>query len=176
MKARRIRAVSLALLALAALALWHFRAGPRPAAAPGRPPAAARPLRPPPHANPNPAFGGPPIEDAPSELVRDLNSPSGDIHADLRELNDLFAAYRSAVHGLNPVGDNVDITAVLTGRNPLGFAFIPKDCPAINANGELCDRWGTPFFFHQLAGDRMEIRSAGPDRRMYTADDEVLTP
>ena len=58
----------------------------------------------------------------------------------------------------------------------LGFAFIPPGNPAINARGELCDRWGTPFFFHQLSGSQMEIRSAGPDRKLWTPDDEVLTP
>ena len=105
-----------------------------------------------------------------------LNSPATDIRADLRLLNDIFMHYRSAVHGDNPIGDNVDITAVLTGRNRLGFAFIPPNLPAINAQGELCDRWGTPFFFHQISGDEMEIRSAGPDRKMWTADDVVLTP
>ena len=78
--------------------------------------------------------------------------------------------------GRNPIGDNEDITAVLTGRNALGFAFIPKDCPAIDASGELCDRWGTPYFFHQLSAQEMEIRSAGPDRKMWTDDDEVLSP
>ncbi|HVW21136.1 MAG TPA: hypothetical protein VHC86_07950, partial [Opitutaceae bacterium] len=123
-----------------------------------------------------PAPAGPPREDAPSELVQGLNSPAGSIDADLRLLNDLFMHYRSAVHGLDPVGDNADITEVLTGRNALGYAFIPRDCPAIDAAGELCDRWGTPFAFHQLAGDEMEIRSAGPDRKLYTEDDEVLTP
>jgi hypothetical protein len=131
-----------------------------------------------PHANPNPP-GPPPggaIVDEPSELAKGLNSPTGDVHADLRQINDIFMHYRSAIHGDNPVGENVDITAVLTGRNRLGFAFIPPDCPAINADGELCDRWGTPYFFHQLSAQEMEIRSAGPDRKMWTADDEVLTP
>jgi len=114
--------------------------------------------------------------DQPSHLADNLNSAGGDIHADLRLLNDIFNQYRSAIHGSNPVGDNLDITAVLTGRNPLGFAFIPKDHPAIDAAGELCDRWGSPFFFHQLSGTQMEIRSAGPDKKLWTADDEVLTP
>ena len=116
------------------------------------------------------------IVDAPSHLADDLNSPKTDVHADLRLINEIFLAYRSAVRTDNPVGDNVDITAALTGKNRIGFAFIPKDSPAINSNGELCDRWGTPYFFHQLAGDQMEIRSAGPDRKMWTSDDEVLTP
>jgi hypothetical protein len=41
----------------------------------------------------------------------------------------------------------------------------------VNAAGELTDRWGTPFFFHQVSKAQMEVRSAGPDRRMWTADD-----
>ena len=114
--------------------------------------------------------------DAPSELVRDLNRPDGDIHSDLRALDEIFRQFRSSTHHLNPVGENAEITAALTGRNPLNFAFIPADFPAINARGELCDRWGTPFFFHSLSGTQMEIRSAGPDRKLWTADDEVITP
>ena len=135
--------------------------GPRPpAAAPasgaGAPPAAARRER--------------------SELADGLNSPSGDVHADLRLIDQVFIAYRQALRTGNPVGENADITAALAGRNKLGFAFIPADNPAINPRGELCDRWGTPYFFHQLSGEKMEIRSAGPDRRLWTADDIVLTP
>ena len=72
-----------------------------------------------------------------------------------------------------PVDDNIEITATLSGANPHVLAPLPRDHPAINANGELTDRWGTPFFFHQLAADFMEIRSAGADRRLHTPDDVV---
>jgi hypothetical protein len=111
-----------------------------------------------------------------SHLTDNLNSAATDVHSDLRLVNEIFMAYRGALLSGNPVGENAEITAVLTGRNKLGFAFIPKDCAAINRKGELCDRWGTPYFFHQLSGEKMEIRSAGPDLRLWTADDEVLTP
>jgi hypothetical protein len=111
-----------------------------------------------------------------SRLADNLNSRSGDVHSDLRLVNEIFIAYRGATRMEDPVGENVEITAALRGRNKLGYAFIPADCPAINAKGELCDRWGTPYFFHQLSGQRMEIRSAGPDRRLWTPDDEILTP
>jgi hypothetical protein len=111
-----------------------------------------------------------------SHLADELNSPATDVHADLRIVNAIFVAYRGAVHLEDPVGENGEITRALTGRNKIGFAFIPPDCPALNAKGELCDRWGSPYFFHQLSGERMEIRSAGPDKRLWTADDEVLTP
>jgi hypothetical protein len=65
---------------------------------------------------------------------------------------------------------------VLTGRNSLGLQVIPRGHRAINHRGELVDRWGTPFFFHQLSGNVMEIRSAGPDMKMHTEDDAVLEP
>jgi hypothetical protein len=181
----RRRSAALLLLVIAAGgAVWLVR--PRPAPPPLAPRIVrdARPVgaaavalgRLPPHANPNPPGPAEPSADAPSRLADRLNSPETDIRSDLRIVDDIFAAYRSATHGENPIGENVDITEVLTGRNKLGFAFIPKDCPAIDAEGELCDRWGTPFFFHQISGDEMEIRSAGPDRKMWTADDVVLTP
>jgi hypothetical protein len=111
-----------------------------------------------------------------SRLADGLNSPSGDVHSDLRQVNEIFIAYRGATRMEDPVGENSEITAVLKGRNKLGYAFIPADSAAINPKGELCDRWGTPYFFHQLSGQRMEIRSAGPDHRLWTADDEVLSP
>jgi hypothetical protein len=41
----------------------------------------------------------------------------------------------------------------------------------VNGQGQLIDNWGTPFFFHSLSRNEMEIRSAGPDRRMWTTDD-----
>jgi len=112
----------------------------------------------------------------PSHVADLLNSPTTDIHSDLRIVNELFDQFRSAIHGPNPVGENAEIVAALTGKNKVGFAFLPPNHPAINAKGELVDRWGTPFFFHQLSSDQMQIRSAGPDHKMYTDDDEVMTP
>lgn len=110
-----------------------------------------------------------------STLADTLNAPTSDIRADLRVLAEVVDAYRSNFRA-NPVGANPEITAALTGKNSLQLAVIPPEHPAINANGELCDRWGQPFFFHQLSGTQMEIRSAGPDKKMWTDDDAVLTP
>ncbi len=62
------------------------------------------------------------------------------------------------------------------GANPNGIIFLREENPSINAQGELCDRWGTPFFFHAESGTKMEIRSAGPDRQLWTDDDGVLKP
>jgi hypothetical protein len=110
-------------------------------------------------------------------LADSLNAPESDIHHDLLVLQDIFIAWRTNYpHDGNPVGENNEITAALTGKNTLQLALIPPDHPAINQHGELCDRWGTPFLFHQLSGTRMEIRSAGPDRKFGTPDDAILTP
>jgi hypothetical protein len=81
----------------------------------------------------------------------------------------------SSVFGGNPVGTNPEITQALNGANPKQINFIKtEDGMRINAQGELVDSWGTPFFFHQLSATEMEIRSAGPDRKMWTADDLVI--
>jgi hypothetical protein len=76
--------------------------------------------------------------------------------------------------GGNPVGLNSEITAALAGKNPKQINFIdPSAGMRVNANGELVDGWGTPYFFHQLSGTHMEIHSAGPDKKMWTSDDLV---
>jgi hypothetical protein len=119
----------------------------------------------------------PPAPEPRSPLADTLNAPGGDIHADLRGVLDVITAFRTNFpHAGNPTGTNAEITAALTGRNPLRLALIPPGHSAINPAGELCDRWGTPLFFHAESATRMEVRSAGPDRRLWTDDDVGLTP
>ena len=80
----------------------------------------------------------------------------------------------TSMFGGNPVGTNPQITRALNGENPKGVRFLkPEAGLRVNGQGELVDGWGTPFFFHQLSGTDMEIRSAGPDRKMWTSDDLV---
>jgi hypothetical protein len=76
--------------------------------------------------------------------------------------------------GGNPVGTNPEITKALQGDNPKQINFLRADGNRINARGELVDAWDTPYFFHQLSATEMEIRSAGPDKTMYTPDDLVI--
>ena len=80
--------------------------------------------------------------------------------------------YRSAF-GQNPVGTNPEITAALMGKNPKQINFVADSGLRVNDKGELVDAFGTPFFFHQISGQEMEIRSAGEDRVMWTYDDLV---
>lgn len=123
------------------------------------------------------ASGG--VDDAAESypIAAALNAPESNISRDLDTLSQLFDAWRSNFpRDGNPVGENAEITAALAGQNPLGLVLVPRGHRAINAQGELCDRWGTPFRFHQLSGQQMEIRSAGPDRKFATPDDAVWTP
>lgn len=106
------------------------------------------------------------------ESAAGLGASGGGIRDDLRILDVVFEQWATNFpRSGNPVGNNAEITAALTGANPLQLDLIPVDHPAINAKGELCDRWGTPFRFHQWSGTVMEIISAGPDRDFATADD-----
>jgi hypothetical protein len=91
----------------------------------------------------------------------------------LENMRTTIRQYGSMFDG-NPVGTNPEITRQLHGDNPKQIDFLKQDGNRVNANGELVDPWGTPYFFHQVSGQEMEIRSAGPDRVMYTADDLVI--
>ena len=73
----------------------------------------------------------------------------------------------------NPVGTNAEIMQAIMGGNPKGARLGPPEGQSLNDKGELIDRWGTPYFFHQLGKDQMEIHSAGPDQRMGTEDDLI---
>lgn len=80
----------------------------------------------------------------------------------------------NAAFGENPVGTNPEITEALMGKNPKQINFITAESGLrVNERGEMVDAWGTPFFFHQLSGQEMEIRSAGEDRKLWTFDDLV---
>jgi hypothetical protein len=78
-----------------------------------------------------------------------------------------------AAFGENPVGTNPEITAALKGKNPKQINFVEDSSLRVNDKGEMVDGYGTPFFFHQISGQEMEIRSAGKDRILWTPDDLV---
>jgi hypothetical protein len=92
---------------------------------------------------------------------------------DLKIVMNLFAHYRERFGGFPTGEDNATIVNALTGNNPGQMAFLEREHRAIDAQGQLLDRWSTPLHFHLIASDALEIRSAGPDHAMYTADDLV---
>jgi len=92
---------------------------------------------------------------------------------DLTDLAHALGNFALLVKGDNPLplGANEDIANALRGRNRAQLRFLPDAHRAFNAQGQLVDRWGTPLYFHAASRDRLEIRSAGPDRIMWTNDD-----
>lgn len=83
----------------------------------------------------------------------------------LQGYRDLFGAYPTAE-------DNPSLVAKITQPRG-GIRLIPATHPRISAGGALLDAWGTPFFFHFLSHRAIEVRSAGPDRELFTEDDIV---
>lgn len=77
--------------------------------------------------------------------------------------------------GSFPAGqENRDIMNALTGNNPEKLPVFPRNHPRIDAVGNLLDAWGTPFIFHPISSQYLEIRSSGPDREIFTDDDIVM--
>ena len=71
----------------------------------------------------------------------------------------------------NPVSTgNKQVLEQLMGKNKYNLVFLDSDNRRI-LDGQLIDQWGTPYFFHALEADQMEIRSAGVDKVMWTSDD-----
>lgn len=90
----------------------------------------------------------------------------------LQGVGQLLYTYRQGLGGL-PSGQNEDVVAALLGGNEKHTALLRGDCPAIR-NGQLVDTWDTPYWFHSVSSRQMEVRSAGPDRQLFTADDLIL--
>ena len=145
------------LLVLLAAALWLMtRAEQKPA---GKAPEPARPRS---------AVPAAAQAQAPLPLQPDVGV-TNEAASDLDRITLMLRDYRT-IAGDNPIGSNAEIVQALSGDNPRQAKILPEDLPR-NSSGELVDRWGTPYFFHQLSRNSMEIRSAGADRRMWTSDD-----
>lgn len=113
-----------------------------------------------------------PSPENPSHSWERLLATDGGPIEDRAALEDIVTNYlQSAPHNIRPpLGTNDEITRALMDRNTLGDSAIPASHPAI-VSGQLVDRWGSPWHFHQLSADVIEVRSAGLDRRLFTADD-----
>ncbi len=176
---RRALYTTLALIVVAGLTAWWLRtrsSAPESSAAP-----VARATQPRPGVAPRAAKLAALAAEIPPESISPiadaLGAPNGTIRRDVEILNEVLVAWQTNFpRDGNPTGENEEITVALAGDNRLHFAFIAPNHPAIDPDGRLCDRWGTPFRFHALSGTQMEIRSAGPDRKFGSADDVEFAP
>lgn len=103
-----------------------------------------------------------------SRQLRQSEEPLDDIII----IEQLLGHYRY-VYKENPVGENFEIVEQLMGNNSMKIVFIAPESEAL-LEGNLVDRWDTPYFFHALSGQDMTVRSAGPDKKMWTDDDVTV--
>jgi hypothetical protein len=160
------------LLAVIATAVWMIsdRSAPAPAGFQPEPvvsnapvPASLQPVA--------MALPAPPIPpDLPPPKPRVVPSPEA--LKDIEDIQFMLRDYRTRL-GDNPTGTNAEIMKEVMGGNRVQARLGPPEGQKLNDQGELLDRWGAPYFFHQLSKNEMEIRSAGPDLAMWTNDDIV---
>jgi len=109
-----------------------------------------------------------PAKPPPDETQAGVRTPKNEV----RRIQSTLRRYRAAI-GENPVGSNPEITRALLGKNSTGAKFLDSATAAMNESGEWVDDWGKPYFFHAVSASIMEIRSSGPDRKLFTPDDIV---
>ena len=111
-------------------------------------------------------------------ILEGYGSETQGLREDLDQLGNLLTSYLTLNKADDPLpfASNLDIAAAMRGVNPFQMALLPESHAAFNAQGEIADRFGTPIFFHALSQDQIEIRSAGPDRSMWTPDDLQRQP
>ncbi len=114
-------------------------------------------------------------------VIPEMAAVADRLHAvDTEAVDDLYAVeelirFHSRMFNSVPGGgENVDIMRHMTGGNERRVALIPPDHAALNDKGELIDRWGTPFHFHPVSRRKMDVRSAGPDLKLWTSDDVMI--
>lgn len=97
---------------------------------------------------------------------------------DLRKIHRVVTGYFSVIKESSrfPIGGNADLAAALRGENPNREVFVKPTSAIFSPDGLLTDRWGSPLIVHPEAWKQLEIRSAGPDRVAYNADDLIITP
>jgi hypothetical protein len=111
-------------------------------------------------------------------LAAKLNAQGHAAQRDLEILREMLLSFTTSlkVANLPPLGDNRDITAALTGNNRKKLVLIPPSHPSLDNKGRLLDRWGTPYHFHARSAESFDLRSAGPDKALFTSDDVTWSP
>lgn len=89
---------------------------------------------------------------------------------DLEIVESIFESYLWAFKELPEGADNHHLIKALLGDNPKKVVFMDESL-RLDAQGNLLDRWGTPYFFHKQSSTELEIISAGPDQRLWSSDD-----
>ncbi len=173
MTQRRATGVAIGLVALLLGSLVMLLRHARPEGGPDHALGVPAPV-PPAVEAPRPAPKDPPPGDL---LLRDYATAGTTLEQDLvlvaRAMDSFLLLVKPAQRG--PLADNEDWAAAWQGHRASREAFISAG-HRILKNGRLVDRWDSPLFFHALGGQRFEVRSAGPDRSLWTDDDIQRNP
>jgi len=160
------KGIWLVMVGVATLLLWFFT---RPPAGQPAPVGTVPPL---------PAPGVPDAATVAAVLPGDktllgYGDPTQPPEQDLTLLHHCLDNFLLLAKGMKtqPLSANGEIAAALRGEGKVRMPFISPGNAIFNAEGLLIDRWGTPLFFHAEQAGAISIRSAGPDKTLWTADD-----
>ena len=119
----------------------------------------------------------PPVPTAGEALLEDYGNPLTPPIEDLRKIHRVATGYYTIVKDSHrfPIGGNEDLSAALRGENANRMVFVRAGHRVFSPDGLLIDRWGSPVIVHPEAWRELELRSAGPDRIPYNADDLILS-
>jgi len=111
---------------------------------------------------------------ASTAFARSIRQEGSSPSDDLAVLQMLVTDYRRVHSVVPPAVNSQELARLLMGENPTRSRFLPPDCPALDDEGQLLDRWGTPLSVHLVSDRQIELRSAGPDRTLWNEDDILV--
>lgn len=108
---------------------------------------------------PKPSLEQPPND--PMKLAKD----------DLVKLTNGLVAYH-ITYGRLPEGNSAAVCKALAGENKRREVFVEWNRAFIALDGSFLDQWGSPYSISFPDAESVEVRSAGPDKALNTADDQ----
>ncbi|MDA8975240.1 hypothetical protein N9F50_01490 [Akkermansiaceae bacterium] len=66
---------------------------------------------------------------------------------------------------------NEDLSEFLLGKNSDRAALVSQNSHIFDKEKRIIDRWGTPIHIHTISHNNFELRSGGPDQKLFTEDD-----
>ena len=99
-----------------------------------------------------------------NEGVKPFDSETRGIAGGLQQYYETFQSY--------PEGGNREMAKALFGDNPRKLRILNWPERRLSEDGEFLDPWGTAYQI-QATREKIEIRSAGPNRVFWDSDDQV---
>ncbi len=107
------------------------------------------------------------------DALKDYGNPNLTAKNDLlllqRSMTDFLTIHKSMSQ--RPLSANEEWSAALRGTASQSEPWLSAKSPVFDRSLRIVDRWQEPLHFHALGRGQWEIRSAGPDRLMWTQDD-----